>query len=153
MVQWHVLLVVCTMTTHRYNDCHRDDERSIKSKQLQTVCSGSKLLFEAFYVSATLDGEGRLYARQSCAQRPLGMLRAVLFGSTHKEGRTQLCEEAVLTWCSYKWPSKLLCLLQQCCRCTLVLRPLFHQEGKVHFSNQQPKCKAGYPFQANLQAN
>ena len=37
------------------------------------------------YVSAALDGEGRLYARQSSAQRLPRMLRAILFGNTHKE--------------------------------------------------------------------
>ena len=37
------------------------------------------------YVSAAIDGEGRLYARQSCAPRRPRMLRAVLFGGTHKE--------------------------------------------------------------------
>ena len=37
------------------------------------------------YVSAAIDGEGRLYAGQSCAQRLPRMLRAILFGSTHTE--------------------------------------------------------------------
>lgn len=37
------------------------------------------------YVSAALDGEGRLYARHSSAQRLPRLLRAILFGNTHKE--------------------------------------------------------------------
>ena len=37
------------------------------------------------YVSAAIDGEGRLYARHSSAQQLLRLIRAILYGNTHKE--------------------------------------------------------------------
>ena len=37
------------------------------------------------YVSAALDGEGRLYARHSSAQQLPRLVRAIFYGNTHKE--------------------------------------------------------------------
>ena len=37
------------------------------------------------YVSAAIDGEGRLYARHSSAQQLPRLVRAILYGNTHKE--------------------------------------------------------------------
>ena len=37
------------------------------------------------YVSAAIDGEGRLYARHSSAQQLPRLIRAVLYGNSHKE--------------------------------------------------------------------
>ena len=41
--------------------------------------------FSVEYIAAAEDGMGRLYARQSCAQRLLRILRTILYGDSHWE--------------------------------------------------------------------
>ena len=43
------------------------------------------LVFSVEYIAAAEDGMGRLYARQSCAQRLPRILRTILYGDSHWE--------------------------------------------------------------------